>query len=158
MSKDEKPTVELPAVPPWAVELTREVKGTRADIALVANDVSIVKDRVAVVESRVLSLEEAKKVNSMRAQQSSSIDLEHEAKLAAEITARTELAAKVDALALGHVALNEKADKLDGKQDLQLAILGRLDSITKNPLVKTLGAMLITALVTWLASHGVHIQ
>ena len=157
MSADEKPTVELPAVPAWAIELTKEVKGARADIGLVANDVSIVKDRVAVVESRVLSLEEARKVNSMRAQQSSSIDLEHESKLAAEIVARTELAAKVDALAVGHSELSDKADKLDSKQDMQLAILGRLDKVASNPLVKTVAAMLATALVTWLASHGVHV-
>ena len=137
---EEKPTIELPAVPAWAIELTREVRGARADIGLVANDVSIVKDRVAVVESRVLSLEDARKNNSLRAAGASQMDLEHEAKIAAEIVARQELASKVDALT--------------ATQALQLAILGRLDKVTSNPTVKVIAGMLATALVTWLASHG----
>ena len=145
-------TVSLPAADPVLValaDLSKEVRGTRADIALVANDVSIVKDRVAVVESRVLSLEDARKVNSMRVQQASSVDLDHEAKLAAEIVSRTELAAKVDALAAGHVELNSK-------QDLQLAILTRLDKVASNPTVKVLAGMFATALLSYLAGKGLH--
>jgi len=55
---DDKPTTQLPAVPEWAVELTRlakttkeEVRGLRADVGLVANDLSLVKERVAIIET-----------------------------------------------------------------------------------------------------------
>ncbi len=143
-TEERQPTTkELPAADPVQIalaDIAREVRGTRADIALVANDVSVVKDRVAVVESRVLSLEDAKKTNSMRVQQSSVIDLEHEAKLAAEIVARTELAAKVDALG--------------ASQEVQLAILGRLDKIATNPHIKLILAVLATAAMSWAASKG----
>ncbi len=39
----------------------------------------------------------------------------------------------------------------------QLAILSRLDKVASNPLVKTVGAMLFTAFVTWLATKGIKV-
>lgn len=137
-------TMELPAADKQDIllaEVRRGFSELRADISLVANDVSIVKDRVAVVEGRVNALEEARKTTSMRVADASKADLEHEAQLAQERAAREELAAKVDALAKTN--------------EVQLAILARLDHVAKNPLVKTLAAMLATAAITWLASHGV---
>ena len=71
----------------------------------------------------------------------SSAGLEHESRLAQEIVARQELAAKLDALT--------------ESQALQLAVLGRLDKLANNPTAKVLIGMLATALITWLASHGV---
>jgi chromosome segregation ATPase len=137
---EEKKTKEMPAVPSWAIELTRSVKEgiaeVRADVALVSNDLGIVKDRVTILES-----ERARFSNGVRAL--SGTDLTHEAQLAAEKVAREDLAKEV-------------AD-LKATNATQLAILSRLDNIAKNPLVKTLGAMLLTALVTWLATHGVQV-
>jgi hypothetical protein len=39
-------------------------------------------------------------------------------------------------------------------QETQLAILGRLDKVASNPLVKTVVTILGTALATWAASKG----
>ena len=154
MSADEKPTVEIAAPPPWAIELTKRVTSgfveMKADISIVANDVSITKDRLGVVEGRILVLEDAKKITSMRVREASNADLTHEAQLAQERAAREELAVKAEELAA-------KVDALAHTNETQLAILGRLDAVTRNPLVKTLGAMLATAVITWLATHGVQV-
>jgi hypothetical protein len=143
MSTDEKPTVELPSVPQWAIELTREVKGARADIGLVSSDLSIVKERLTVVEMRVKDGEERAARTSSAVRGASAVDLEHEAQLSQERAARESLAVEVRALS--------------ESQATQLAILSRLDKVASNPLVKTAGAMMLTALVTWLASHGVSV-
>lgn len=54
-------------------------------------------------------------------------------------------------------ALREQLEKLAAINSAQLQILSRLDAITKNPLVKTLAAMLATSLITWLATKGIAI-
>lgn len=150
MSADDMPeqpkTMQIPAADPVLVavaDLTREVRGARADIQLVSNDLSIVKDRVTVLET-----ERTKMSGGVRGLSTASA--EHDAQLAQERAARTELAAKVDQLAAGHATLNEK-------QDLQLAILARLDKVASNPTVKVLAGMAATAALTWLASHGGHL-
>lgn len=162
MSADEKPTVEFTAAPDWAVKMTErflaEFGKTNANISIVSNDLGVVKDRLIIVEDWKRSQESAsrpppltsERVHAVAEEHASQVSMESEAQLAQERAAREELAAKVDALALGHAAL-------DSKQDMQLAILGRLDKVASNPLVKTVAAMLATALVTWLASHGVHV-
>jgi hypothetical protein len=143
----EKPTKELPAVPAWAVELTQSVKSgiaeLRADVALVSNDLGVVKDRVAILESFRSDQEQRANRTSAGVRSLSTTDAAQEAQLAQERAAREELAAKVDSLAKTN--------------ETQLAILGRLDAVVKNPLAKTLVAMLATAAITWLAGHGVHV-
>lgn len=142
----EKPTVEIAQVPQWAVNLTIMVKdGLRemgADIKLVSNDLGIVKDRINIIESWKNDQDSRSARTSQRVQQASQSDLEQVAQLAQERAAREELAGKVDALTT--------------TQATQLAILARLDAVAKNPLAKTLAAMLATAAITWLAAHGVH--
>lgn len=127
-------------VPPWAIELTREVKGTRADIALVSNDLSIVKDRVTILEAHRNDTDMRIGRTSYRVQQASESDLAHESRLAAEIVARQ--------------ALDAKVDSLTASQEAQLAILGRLDKIATNPHVKMILAVLATAAMSWAASKG----
>ena len=113
----------------------------RADIALVSTEVGVVKGGLANVVARVDLIEARKPITSERVQAMvSDGDLVHEAKLAEEIVARKSLAAKVDGL--------------DTKQDTQLAILTRLESITKNPLVKTIATAIGTAFLTWLSMKG----
>ena len=72
----------------------------------------------------------------------SSADLAHESRLAQEIVARQELAAKLDALTT--------------TQETQLAILGRLDKFAANPNIKIILAVLATALMSWAASKGLN--
>lgn len=116
-----------------------------ANVALVSNDVDIVKRRIASVEERQSDLEEWRRHTSERvrgiATQTSDADLTQAAKLADEIVARQELAKKVDSL--------------DAKQDMQLAILTRLDSVAKNPLVKGIAQALGIAFLTWLGMRGI---
>ena len=119
------------------VELTKEVRGARADISLVSNDLGIVKDRLVIVETWKNDVDTRANRTSMRVEQASKVDLEQAAALAAEKVAREELATKVDTL---------------------LAIGTRLDKVTSNPMVKVLFGMLLTAAVSYLAGKGFHIQ
>ena len=119
------------------VELTKEVRGARADISLVSNDLGIVKDRLVIVESWKNDIDARANRTSLRVEQSSKIDLEQAAALAAEKEAREALTVKVDTL---------------------LAIGTRLDKVTSNPTLKVIVGMLLTAAVTWLAGKGFHVQ
>ena len=152
MSADEKPTVEIAAPPPWAIELTKRVTSgfveMKADISIVANDVSITKDRLGVVEGRILVLEDARKVTSMRVGAASDVDLAHEAQLAQERAAREELAVKVKSI--------------DEKQDAQTAALVSIASdvgkFLATPRVKVAGGIIFGLFLKYLADHfGVHL-
>lgn len=119
------------------VELTREVRGARADISLVSNDLGIVKDRLVIIENWKNDSESRAARTSMRVEQGSKVDLEQAAALAAEKVAREELASKVDTL---------------------LAIGTKLEKLTNNPMLKVLVGMLLTAAVSWLASKGLAVK
>lgn len=152
-------TVSLPQVPEWAIELTKSVKGgfaavnTRLDglegtdktladaVNRMDSDVKELRSGQRRNEEDIRRLSDRTKDTSLTASQG---DLEGAAQLAQERQAREELATKVDALT--------------STQETQLAILGRLDKVAKNPLVKTMAAMLATAVITWLAAHGVSIR
>lgn len=148
-------TAQLAAVPQWAIELTQAMKNgvaelradvaeVRADVSLVSNDMGLLKQRVSIIESLRVE-DEARAVKlSGGVRGLSNSDLEHASQLAQERAAREALAAKVDGLT--------------STQETQLAILSRLDKVASNPLVKTLAAMVATALLTWLAAHGVQVK
>jgi septal ring factor EnvC (AmiA/AmiB activator) len=139
----EHTTGELPKVDP-VLEILKEVRSDvhalRADVALVSNDLGVVKDRVALVETRVVDLEAARSRTSNRVREVSQSDLNQEAQLAQERSAREELAKQVASLAESN--------------QVQLAILTRLDRLAANPHVKIILAVLATAATTWLASKG----
>lgn len=156
---DEKPpekvTTQLPAVPEWAVELTRTTKdgfrAVRADLELVANDLSLVKERVTIIETWRNDQDMRASRNSNRvkelAETTSHIDLTHDAKIAAEIVERQKLAREVaETRAIVEVVKSETAS--------QTAILARLDRLTSNPLVKTVATAVGTAILTWLSVKG----
>ncbi len=142
-------TTQIPAISPIEVaitQLTRTVESgireLRADVGLVSNDLSIVKDRVGIIESWKNDQDARASRTSAGVRSLSTTDAAHEAQLAQERAAREALAKEVS--------------DLKATNETQLAILGRLDKVASNPLVKTLGAMLATAVITWLATHGVH--
>lgn len=156
---DEKPpekvTTQLPAVPEWVVELTRTTKdgfrAVRADLELVANDLSLVKERVTIIETwrNDQDLRASRNSNRVRdlAEATSHVDLAHDAKIAAEIVARQKLerdAAETRAL----------VERLQAETASQTAILGRLDKVASNPLVKTVATAVGTAILTWLSVKG----
>ena len=154
---DQPKTTQLPAVPPWAVELMQvskanfqELKAGQeslarelgADIKLVSNDLGILKDRVGILESARNDGEQRLARTSGGVRQLSTTDAAQAAQLAQARMARE--------------ALAEQVAQLTTTQATQLAILTRLDKITTNPTVKVLAGMAATAILTWLASHGVH--
>jgi hypothetical protein len=162
MSDNEMPTQpktkELPAVDKQDILLAEMRRGfatvegrldsqdTKLDKVVTEGiEANVRLDRVEVrlgkVESRVEELESRTGRNSSRVREASENDMAHDAQLAQERAARESLAAKVDSLTK--------------TQDTQLSILVRLDRVASNPLVKTLGAMLLTAVITYLASHGI---
>jgi hypothetical protein len=141
-------TVQLPAVPPWAIELTKSVKTgiaeLRADVALVSNDLGIVKDRVTILESRRNDDDARAARISGGVRNLSTTDAEQSAQLAQERAAREALATKVDELATTNVT--------------QLAILTRLDKVASNPTVKLLMFAIGTIVTGWLAGKGLALK
>jgi predicted nucleic acid-binding Zn-ribbon protein len=146
-------TKEIPAAKPEDILLAELRSGfrtvnARLDVQDATLD-NVVREgqrtnvRLTRIEERVDEVETRMGRTSSRVKEVSQADLAHDAQLAQERAAREALAQKVDAL--------------DAKQDTQLAILTRLDGIAKNPLVKTIAAMLATAFVTWLATHGIKV-
>ncbi len=117
------------------VKMALGFKAIMGDVADLSRRLIYVEDWKSESEARMTK-------TSLAVRGASQVDLAHEAQLAHERDAREALATKVDELAKTN--------------ETQLAILGRLDKVASNPLVKTVAAMLATALVTWLASHGVH--
>lgn len=152
---EQPPTRELPKVPEWAIELTKSVKSgiaeVRADISLVSNDLGILKQRVSIIEGLRVEDEHRLLKLSGGVRGLSGTDLQHEAELAQERAAR-------EAGDKAREVLTVKVDALAATNQAQLDILKQLARVASNPLAKTLAAMLATALVTWLASHGVHVQ
>ena len=140
----EKPTVEIAKVPAWAIELTTAMKTgiaeVRADIGLVSNDLGVLKQRVSIIEGLRNSEEARASKLSGGVRGLSNATLEHDAQLAAERMARETLAAKVDALT--------------ASQELQLAILSRLDKVMSNSSVKVILGVLAMAAASWAATKG----
>lgn len=155
-------TTQLPAVPEWAIELTRSVKSgfgainSRLDaqevsLERVVNEGIRTNTRLTRIEERVDELEMRIGRASNRVREVSQTDLEQSAQLVQERTAREAITAKVDALAADIATLS-------ATNSTQLAILSRLDRVTSNPMVKTVAAMIATALITWLTSHGIGVS
>lgn len=152
-------TTQLPVVPEWAVELTKSVRNgfdavngrldaSEVSLERVVNEGIRTNVRLSRIEERVDELEGRIGRASARVRDVSSSEQEQSAQLAQERSAREALSAKVDTLAAD-------LSKLAAANDAQLAILSRLDKVASNPIVKTLAAMLATAVITWLATHGI---
>jgi hypothetical protein len=114
-----------------------------------------VVDRLGNVEGRVARLESRAATTSERVKGGSQTDLDHEAALAQEITAREALATKLDTCAK---ETTEKQDALAKVNEEQLDILrsvGRqAKALINHPAVKYAVAAIWTGLVAWLARKG----
>ncbi len=150
-------TVQLPAVPAWAIELTRSVRegfaGVDARLDTIEANVELqggttrdVAKRMTGLEERVQHIEERQHTTSVRIKEPSEHDLETQRDLAVEIVARKKLATDVEAI---------KADTA-----AQTVILTKLETAASkfaaNPIVRSIAVMLGTAILTWLAAHGGH--
>ncbi len=140
----EKPTVQLAAVPDWAIELTKSVKSgfdeVRRDLETVKAEGQRTNLRLTRQEVRMDDVETRLANNSIRAKSTTQQDMEQDAQLAQERAAREALAVKVDDIAKTNEA--------------QLAILARLDKIASNPTVKLILFALGTIATGYLASKG----
>lgn len=140
----DKPTVELPKVPDWAIELVKLTKLVKANTDLIAGDVTGLKADVRALQKWKLETEAttvtSDRVRALATETTSHADLEGLSQLAQERAARE--------------ALSLKVDDLTSTQAVQLSILTRLDKVASNPTVKVLAGMAATAALTWFASHG----
>lgn len=125
---------DVQIVPPWAVELSKDIRAIRADIAIVSNDLGVVKDRVSILETWRLT------------QDARADECAERAKAAALV---------VDEEKVAREGLALKVAGLERDQKLQLDILSRLDTLTSNPRIKAIVGLLVTALITWLSTHGI---
>jgi|CXWL01.1.fsa_nt_gi hypothetical protein len=158
MSTEEKPTIQLPAVPDWAIELAKSVKSgfkeTNANIELVATDLTIVKERVAVLEKSHAALDERIGRTSNRARQASESDLEHEAALATEVARRQELERKLEATHATVIAIETKTDI---QTEMMRAAFASVAAFANTPRVKIAGGIIFGILCGWAARYGIHI-
>jgi hypothetical protein len=99
------------------------------------------------VVDQVSALTERGRSHSLKAQSISQENLETAAALAQEIEARKVVEVKVD-------KVDEKVDKLDASNVVQLAILQRLDKVAANPTVKMLVYAIGIVIGGWLAGKG----
>ncbi len=126
---EQKKTVELEAVPPWAIELTRATKDgflrLDAHVATLMGESSSLHARVGLIEGRLAKVETPSVVppapiTSVRVESHpSQMDLEQQAKLAANIVKTGELEAAIHdtkALAESAVELGTKANETLQKQ------------------------------------------
>ena len=121
-----------------------EIK-TRLDSQDIQLDIGIkegqrTNSRLTMLEGRVEDVELRIARTSTRVQQSSEADLQQSAQLAQEISAREALAKKVEDLTTTNAT--------------QLAILSRLDSLFKNPMVKLIAFAIWSAVTGYLANKG----
>lgn len=166
----EMPTVQMAATPDWAVKLFETVNGMRIEQAT----------RFDAIDTRLSGLEGTDKtladaVNRLdldvRDVRASARQHDEEIRRLSDRTKDTSKNASSADMALeaaqakqleSHNALVAKVDSLTSSQDIQLAILTRLDKVASNPTVKVIAGMMATAFVTWLtvwlSSHGVMIK
>lgn len=124
MPMQEQPqTVQLTAVPPWAIELSKAMRD-------VSDKVIELTQSVSSFEGRVSRLEMDKEKHSGGIRQLSSSNAEQDSQLAQERAAREELAKKVD---------------------IQTVMLGEITSLLATPLAKKIGVaagLLLLGLLT----------
>lgn len=146
---DNRPTHELPAVPPWAIELVTVTKQTAAkvddmadkvdnierNVELQGGEIGIVKKEIALVYEWKATIEEKVKTHSMRAKSASEMDMSHEAKLSEAIAALSEERAKREELE-AKAATKADVDKVLAENKLQTQAL---NTILGNPMVKRIG-------------------
>lgn len=134
----------LDAVSSFRAEVSSGLTHLTADVQLVSNDLGIVKDRVAIIEGWKNDQDARATRNSKRVQQVSESDLSQEAKLADLIVWRTTVATKED---LKNTTLAQTTQ-----------LFARFDELKKKPIVRYAIALATGAIVSWAASHGVHLQ
>lgn len=134
---ENKPTKELPAVPEWAIELTKSVKTGFAHVEgrmdsldskvdTLAHGLGTVTDEVSTIKVEFAefkgSTNEKFKAHSIPIREASSTDMRHDAAIADVVTKVTAIEAKVDA----NTGITEEVKKLlvDGAKSPTVRLWG----------------------------------
>lgn len=167
---EEKPTVEIPAVPSWAVELTRSVKNGFADVTtrLDAQEATLLKVsnegvetnvrlarvevRIEHAEDNVKSLEARVGKASIAVRGASQMDMEHEAKLANTLVMLAEEKAKREKLEAESATKADVAKLLDEAAKVQTAAI--VDGVLKTPTAQKLKNALVPVLMIAISLIG----
>lgn len=156
-SPQNKPTLQLPkadiqeqllkslerAVTSGFTDLRTRLDNQDVQLEVAVKEGQRTNSRLTLLESRVEDLEIRITRASTRVQQSSEQELEQAAQLAQEKVAREQLAKRVD--------------ELSKSNEVQLAILSRLDSLFKNPAIKLIAFAIWTGITGWLANRGLSV-
>lgn len=144
----EKPTVEIPKVPDWAIALTEKVTQGFAKVEERFDRIeptveTLVEDsktsnlRMTRLEVRMDQQEERAKTQSLRVRGVSETDLKHDAAIADILT-------KVEAIA--------------AKPDAADVVIAEMKEMAKRPAVQKLGAALVPVLLTAIGLLGLKLQ
>lgn len=147
-------TVQLPAVPPWAIELTRSVKdgfqGVNARLDTVETNLDLqgqqgvdLGKRMTTLETRVGNIEERQNTGSLRVKQESQTNLNQDAAIAQIITEQAEAKKRDEAT---QAALAKNTDLTQKGVDLA-------KTAAKNPVVLALLIALASYVTSWLGHH-----
>lgn len=134
--KKQPTTVQMPAVPDWAIELTKTVKSgfagvdNRLDrmettVDTLVEDGKTSNQRMTRLEVRMDQHEERAKTNSMRVKQSSEVDMQHDAAIA---------------------LLHEKVDALASKESVLAAVKDAAKTATGQKLIAAIVPVLLLAI------------
>lgn len=129
-------------------------RATKADMDLLAGHVEVLERDVRGMQSWRVRVEDRLQSNSMRAQATSTIDSEQDAKLSNALVALAEEKERREQLERNSAT---KADLAAITESQTAAILAGFESFKKSPLVKMAIAAVLAAATTWLATKGVHL-
>lgn len=166
MSNDkhtEKPTVKMEPPPDWAIALsTKVVDGfseVRADLETVKAEGQRTNLRLTRQEVRMDDVETRLANNSMRAKQSTGVDMDHEAKLGLALASLAEEKAKREALEATAATKEDITKALEKATDAQTkAIIGAVDAFAARPLVKRVTSVAVPVLMLAIAVIGLKLQ
>jgi polyribonucleotide nucleotidyltransferase len=137
-----KPTVSLPAVPPWAAELTVSVKRLSGNIDNVISAVDLLRERVNAHDTRFNEQDERAKSLRVRVQSTSDADLEQQAKIADVIIWRKSVTEQ----------LADRPTKAEFQAELKTTTTAQtkelVDELKKNPTVQKILTGLASAVTT----------
>jgi len=150
MSTDEKPTVEIPAVPLWAVELSKVVNGMATSVSTLVEDGKGMNLRVAGIEGRLARLESptnpppapltTDRVHALIDEHPSQLNLEIQARQAEQIIKDAERDRKI-------AETHDLASKAATKDDVAALSAGTATKAEVKELVETANKAQVSAIV-----------
>lgn len=140
-------------------DLDAKVDRLEANLELQGGEIGLVKKEVALIFAWKGDVDEKLKNNSLRAQATSSVDLDHEAKLGLAMAALTEEKAKREALEK-NAATKEDVQKMLTKaaEEQTAAIVVGVQTVMKTPTAQKLKNAIVPVLLTAMAIIGLKLM